>query len=401
MAEESEKTLNSKTVKGVLSDAGIELRERLRDLTTLNKNERKLRKEKREREALKKPLKTQIHPWSIISYVLILVVTVSVNDFLRNHFMMIVFWIVALAPILDIVGFFFLYRNVDVAIKAPEKNIERNTVGYIRLLLNNTSYMVSYNVNVKLKAENTFYRDDSGVVISLPCGAKGVYDKFIPINYSMNGIYKYTITEMTLGDMMGFISLSKKVNQSAEINVFPESENEVKLDMTDISRGMTESEETLKRGHDFSDVSDVREYIPGDKLMSIHWKLSAKRDILMVKDRVSMSDQQMVILVEMAGSDEEVDEVISLAYGVINKLVREQTYVRIMWWSEANFAFEERQIMNRENLKDAFTDMYYEKTYLDGEKTKGYMRSIKPELKAYVNICMRDGEPDAVVVEQD
>lgn len=401
MAEESEKTLNSKTVKSVLSDAGIELRERLRDLTTLNKNERKLRKEKREREALKKPLKTQIHPWSIISYVLILVVTVSVNDFLRNHFMMIVFWIVALAPILDIVGFFFLYRNVDVAIKAPEKNIERNTVGYIRLLLNNTSYMVSYNVNVKLKAENTFYRDDSGVVISLPCGAKGVYDKFIPINYSMNGIYKYTITEMTLGDMMGFISLSKKVNQSAEINVFPESENEVKLDMTDISRGMTESEETLKKGHDFSDVSDVREYIPGDKLMSIHWKLSAKRDILMVKDRVSMSDQQMVILVEMAGSDEEVDEVISLAYGVINKLVREQTYVRIMWWSEANFAFEERQIMNRENLKDAFTDMYYEKTYPDGEKTKGYMRSIKPELKAYVNICMRDGEPDAVVVEQD
>ena len=26
----------------------------------------------------------------------------------------------------------------------------------------------------------------------------------------------------------------------------------------------------------FSDVQEVREYIPGDKLMSIHWKLSAK-----------------------------------------------------------------------------------------------------------------------------
>ena len=168
-----------------------------------------------------------------------------------------------------------------------------------------------------------------------------------------------------------------------------------------MSRGMTESEETMKKGHDFSDVSDVREYIPGDKLMSIHWKLSAKRDILMVKDRVSMSDQQMVILVELSGRDEEVDEVLSLAYGVVNRFVQEQTYVRLMWWSEVNFAFEERQIMNYENLKEAFSDIYYETVYADGEKTKGYMRSIRPELKAYVNICMKDGKADAVIVEQD
>ena len=152
---------------------------------------------------------------------------------------------------------------------------------------------------------------------------------------------------------------------------------------------------------DFSDVSDVREYIPGDKLMSIHWKLSAKRDILMVKDRVSMSDQQMVILVELCGSDEEVDEILTLAYGVVSTFIREQTYVRLLWWSEGNFAFVEKQIMNRENLKDSFSEIYYEKIYSDSEKTKGYMRSIKPELKAYVNICMRDGEADAVVVEQD
>ena len=42
--------------------------------------------------------------------------------------------------------------------------------------------------------------------------------------------------------------------------------------------------------------------------MSIHWKLSAKKDSLMVKDRVAMSDQQMVIVTELAGTDEEVDE---------------------------------------------------------------------------------------------
>ena len=162
----------------------------------------------------------------------------------------------------------------------------------------------------------------------------------------------------------------------------------------------------MKKGHDFSDVSDVREYIPGDKLMSIHWKLSAKRDILMVKDRVSMSDQQMVLLVELSGTDEEVDDVLTLAYAVVKRLVEEQTYVKLMWWSEGRFEFESREIMSQENLKDAYTDLYYETIYADSERTKGYMLkgymlSIHPELKAYVNVCMKDGNPEVVVVEQD
>ena len=41
--------------------------------------------------------------------------------------------------------------------------------------------------------------------------------------------------------------------------------------------------ESKKKGYDFSEVTGIREYIPGDKLQNIHWKLSAKKDILMVR----------------------------------------------------------------------------------------------------------------------
>jgi uncharacterized protein (DUF58 family) len=261
--------------------------------------------------------------------------------------------------------------------------------------------MISYDVNVKLDVENTFYKDSSATILSLPCSARSSEEKQLPIKYSMNGIYKYSISAITIRDMLGFVSVKKDIGQTAEVNVYPERELAAEVDMSDMNKGMTESEETVKKGHDFSDVSDVREYIPGDKLMSIHWKLSAKRDILMVKDRVAMSDQQMVILTELCGADEDVDEVISLTYAIVEKMVRDQTYVRLMWWSEGNFAFEERQIMNYENLRESFSDIYYEMIYTDSEKTKGYMRSIRPELKAYVNICMKDGKADAVIVEQD
>ena len=348
-----------------------------------------------------KPLRTAVHPTRIIAYLVQVAVAVYMYYFLRNHFMMLVLSILAAAPVLDVIAFIFLYRAVDIKLEAPEREITRNNIGFVRLSLINKSLMVSLDTCVQLDVENIFYDNSSFTILSLPCGARNTYEKNIPVRYYMNGIYKYSISIITVRDLLGFISLKKKTDTVAEVHVLPEINSNNEFDLTDMSKGMTESEETIKKGHDFSDVSDVREYIPGDKLMSIHWKLSAKRDILMVKDRVSMSDQQMVILAELSGTDEEVDEILSLTYAIVDGFVREQTYVRLMWWSEGKFSFEERQIVSRENLKEAFPDIFYEKIYHDSEKTRRYMRSIRPELKAYVNVCMRDGKAEALVVEQD
>ena len=353
------------------------------------------------KEKMQKPLKTIVHPTRIIAYLVMLAVVIVVYDFLRNHFMMLSLYIVAAAPVFDLVTFFFLYKGVEVELVAPEKDVSRFNVGYLNLRVKNSSLCISFDLNTKLDVESPFYGDKNGMIFSLPCRAYEAYEYRIPVRYSMNGIYRYSIDSVTIRDMLGFVSLKKKMNSSAEVNVFPEKTLRADFDMSDMNRGMTESEETMKKGHDFSDVTDVREYIPGDKLMSIHWKLSAKRDMLMVKDRVSMSDQQMVVMVDLAGTAEQVDEVLTLAYAITQRLVQDQTYVRLMWWSDSNFKFEERQIMNRDNLREAFAAIYYENIYDDPYKTKEYMRNIRPELKAYANVCILNGAAEMVVVEQD
>ena len=177
--------------------------------------------------------------------------------------------------------------------------------------------------------------------------------------------------------------------------------NRLKLAMhMRLDKGMSGVRKSSAKGSSV-EFSDFREYIPGDKLNSIHWKLTAKRDILMVKDRVSMSDQQMVILTSLAGKPEDVDQVLGLTYAVCRGFVQEQTYVRLLWWSQGKYAFVEKQIMNQENLKEAFSEIYYEKTYGDDLEIRSLMQSIHPELKAYAQISMKNGQADAEVVEQD
>ncbi len=309
--------------------------------------------------------------------------------------------IMSVVPILSIASVILLRRKLKVTLDVPEREQTRDDMGFLRLKIENPLWIFSYDANLKLITENSFYDDVGESIISVPIQMHSKYEKMFPLRYSMNGLYRFQLDGITVRDLLGVVSLSRKVTSVTEVHVYPSLEGTKVGDLSDMSRGMTESEETQTKGHDFSDVSDVREYIPGDKLMSIHWKLSAKRDILMVKDRVSMSDQQMVILTELSGEDRQVDEVLSMTFGVCRAFVREQIYVRLMWWSEGRYAFEERQILSLESLKQAYADLYYDKIYKDTDKTRELMRSIRPELKAYVHICFRNGEADAEIVEQD
>lgn len=346
-------------------------------------------------------MKTRIHVSRIIAYLVQYALVTFLFWFLRSHFFLMLFIILSVVPFLSIGAVFILRHFVEVTLMAPEREQYRDEMGYLRLRVVNPSWLFSLDANLILRTENCFFQDSGTTRISVPIQMHTTYEQMIPIRYSMNGMYRYQMDGFTMRDLLGIISLSKKSQTTTEVVIYPRGADTKKGNLSDMSRGMTESEETMKRGHDFSDVSDVREYIPGDKLMSIHWKLSAKRDILMVKDRVSMSDQQMVILTELSGEDQEVDEILSLTYGVCESFVDEQVYVRLMWWSEGRFAFEERQIISRESLRAAFADIYYDKVYENRDKTRELMQSIHPELKAYVHICYGNGEADAEVVEQD
>ncbi len=346
-------------------------------------------------------MKTRVNIIRIIAYLVQLAIVITAYDFFRNYFMLIVLLVTASFPFFSIAGVFILRHKVNVELNVPEKRVGKDETGYLNIEVKNRSILISYDIRMKLKTENKFYGDSKYIIISMPSHAKGSVIRELPIHYSMLGTYDFSIENITIRDMLGLVNLKKRLNRNVTAEVLPVENVKVDADFLDFSSGMTESEETLKKGHDFSDVSDVREYIPGDKLNSLHWKLTAKRDILMVKDRVSMSDQQMVILTELSGEPEEVDEVLSLSYAVTRYIVMNQTAVRFLWWSVIKERFEEREILNIEQLLDAFSDIYMEHIYKNSEMTRKLMQAIYPERKAYVRIAMKDTEPSADIVEQD
>lgn len=340
----------------------------------------------------------------IIGYGVLLVVNGACYYFLHSHFYFIVLVLMIAAPFFSILSVYLLRRFVTVQVKemnGRELYGKQGETAYFQISVCNPTWFVSLDTKLFVKVANCFFETEGVQEFSIPIHAKKGYTMELPIVASYPGLLSVTVTQIKIKDMLGFVAMKKLVEQTAEISIMPERISELSYDKTALEQGMLESEESTKRGNDFSDVQEIREYIPGDKLMSIHWKLSAKRDILMVKDRVSMSDHQLVIVPELCLTNRQrLSEILTITYSVIMEMLEGQTSVRLLYWSMSRYTYEDIRIDYKEELDRAFARMFYEKGYAGFEEAATHMALVHPEMHAYLHVSA-DGAGAHITIREN
>lgn len=322
--------------------------------------------------------------------------------FLHSQFYFFVLVLMIAGPILSGIAVAVLRRFLQVEINyAQDSYGVQGETAYFVIQLKNPTWFVSLDAKVIVNVENTLLGTIGQQVFSVPIHAGKGETLTLPIAAGYPGLVRVSVSRVYVKDLMGFFRLKKAVDQAAELSILPREVNDIAYEKTALEQGMLESEESSKRGNDFSDVQEVREYIPGDKLMSIHWKLSAKRDILMVKDRVSMSDHQLVIVPELF-LDQPVNlaAILTMTYSVISELIQEQTTVRLMYWSMNRYEYEDVRIDYKEELDAAFTRMYYEKAYKNPNEAAEHMALVHPEMHAYLHV-FTEGQGAQMMVREN
>ncbi len=97
------------------------------------------------------------------------------------------------------------------------------------------------------------------------------------------GTYEVGLKQIKLRDFLGLYTFKQDVHMLSILTVYPRI---IPIDSFPVMAGLsTETQGTAGRSHDNSEnVSDIRQYASGDRLRAIHWKLSAKKEELMVKN---------------------------------------------------------------------------------------------------------------------
>lgn len=131
---------------------------------------------------------------------------------------------------------------------------------------------------------------------------------FVPCMHRYRGSYTAQILRLTVYDPLKVIRLSRKLSADMQLVILPR-----KIPLPDLGMifgGEQGSMPDRRQGGEREDISHVREYMQGDIMQLIHWKLTAKLDDMMVKQYDTTGDCRSVLLCDFSHTGSSVSAMI-------------------------------------------------------------------------------------------
>lgn len=128
-----------------------------------------------------------------------------------------------------------------------------------------------------------------------------------------------------LSDPLGLFAARIPLDVYRECVVLPEQARiEALLDQTPSACTFGDTYDAVRSGNDVGEVFDVREYLPGDSMASIHWKLSSKFNEMIAREfsRPADYDVALIACASREGSDVSCNGVASVALSLSEALLR-------------------------------------------------------------------------------
>lgn len=203
---------------------------------------------------------------------------------------------------------------------------------------------------------------------TIPAYSRQEFSFDIPVTFQKCGCYQLNLIRIECFDYLHFFHFEKAVSLRKEIVIHPKIAENITFDCAAFGEGFDEFEETDAKGLVSSNVTDIREYIPGDRLQRIHWKLSAKIKKLMVKENEQTSSNQFTILAELFLPYPEspvLEQSLSHAYTMAYELLKQGETFFFCYYSCFEEDFIKHLIHSNEDLEQALLNCFYQIPYRD------------------------------------
>ena len=331
--------------------------------------------------------------WNITRYILIIVLNIIMMWLFQSYLNFLFLIALLLFPIYSVYGLHCVKNAFSLELQAPLESMEKGSVFLVRVKLHNPTAFPLLNATVKLELENTFHREDGVHFLNIPIRAHADTVVEYPIVMDYSGCFVVNTQYVELVDLLGIFEKKIEITKSASCLVTPIGEDYTQEAGQLYVQGVSEATESRNKGLDFSEVSGVREYIPGDKLQNIHWKLSVKKDEWMVKERVSMSAVQLHVLLELY-NDEQMcaDAVLDLAQSVTKSLVSQNLPFTIFYYSARLGELASYYVGSEQEHKEWLEMVLYDRCYKDALHAKHMFCQQHVGAGSYLYIGLADGD---------
>lgn len=344
----------------------------------------------------------KLRPVRIINYIILIALDIFLYLVLNSYFLLLAAVVMLTFPLVSAAGAVYMCRRLEMELGIGKDRLVSGEEALLELRLKNAAWFPALQSRVSLFLSNTFLENGAEWVVEMPVKMHGVSVLKLPLNFVNMGRFSIECKEFQLQDIMGLVIIKRHIGILKEAYVFPDGNIDALPDITNFMAGAAEAGESRHKGNDSSEVSDIREYVPGDRLRDIHWKISARQDKLMVKERVATAGSEMAMFLDLVKDDELARQVLELGFRFAKSFMRGRLPVCILCWNQAGFCFEEYRCSSEEELVSAYSEIY--RTSLSGHLNGEWARFLGnsfPYLKAYLWVGVHDGAAGAWMSENN
>lgn len=233
-----------------------------------------------------------------VFYIFLLIFGLIFTQALRSSSSAVLFIFLLLLPILSLIIVIVGRATVKVYVDVDNTRVEKDTdVGY-SIRITNDSFIPFPFIEAHLSVP-----EDNGVRcieqrMMIPLVPFGVREIKQTVRFHYRGQYEIGVLDMRIKDPLGLFSASLDQSICHTIIVYPRMmemttphENSTTETPTDLTRRAITSER--------SEQANIRNYVGGDSLKDIHWKLSAKMEDLLVRDYNTNNNRHTFVIADL------------------------------------------------------------------------------------------------------
>jgi len=238
-----------------------------------------------------------------IFYAALLIFALIFTQALRATASSLLFWFLVLVPIVSI-GYVLIGKAlIRIYVGSDISKVEKlQPVDYEMRIINASPFAYPFIEAIICVPEEDGVRCiEQSMTLSL-----APLDSYI-VNHSTSfkyrGTYEIGVRCLYISDFLGLFSIRLDVDIYNNVLVFPRRPG-MNMKMATSATDIPNDSAKLVFSTEKSEVSNIREYVPGDTMKSIHWKLSSKLwdGGLMVKDFNTNTSQSVYMLCDFSSA---------------------------------------------------------------------------------------------------
>lgn len=247
-------------------------------------------------------------------------------------------------------------RSISIELKTLNEYGSKNNESIIELSIFNKCILPISKVDISIVYEDNM-RNKIDKIIRLSIDGRNKRNLRYSIKPQRCGVVKVYVNNIIVYDYFSLFSKRKNTYKEDKFIVLPNIHIFSSDILGDGSKIESDSDtySEYEEGNDPSQVFDIREYIEGDKIQRIHWKLSTKYDELMVKEYSLPVMESTLILIELFANKSDskygelVDGLIEATYSISNYLISKEYPHSLAWYNE-NSSLEKVEINSKDDL---------------------------------------------------